>query len=94
MPYNRLCNAGSKKDGESMQDALPSVSVVVPIYNVERYLPQCLEALCSQTLRDLEIVAVNDGSTARIAVCFAGVGAEGRAHRHRRPSRIRGTALL
>ncbi len=46
-----------------MQDALPSVSVVVPIYNVERYLPQCLEALCSQTLRDLEIVAVNDGST-------------------------------
>ena len=46
MPYNRLCNAGSRKDGESMQDALPSVSVVVPIYNVERYLPQCLEALC------------------------------------------------
>ena len=46
-----------------MQQACPSVSVLVPIYNVERYLPQCLEALCSQTLRDLEIVAVNDGST-------------------------------
>ena len=63
MPYNRLRNAGSRKDGESMQQACPSVSVLVPIYNVERYLPQCLEALCSQTLRDLEIVAVNDGST-------------------------------
>lgn len=46
-----------------MQNAHPSVSVLVPIYNVQRYLPQCLEALCGQTLRDLEIVAINDGST-------------------------------
>ena len=42
-----------------MQQACPSVSVLVPIYNVERYLPQCLEALCSQTLRDLDIVIVD-----------------------------------
>lgn len=41
----------------------PIVSVLVPVYNVERYLPQCLDALCGQTLHNLEIIAINDGST-------------------------------
>ena len=54
-----------------MQQACPSVSVLVPIYNVERYLPQCLEALCSQTLRDLEIVAVNEDVYKRQSSCPA-----------------------
>ena len=39
------------------------VSVILPVYNVEKYLNQCLESLVSQTLEDIEIVAVNDGST-------------------------------
>lgn len=39
------------------------VSVLVPIYNVEQYLPQCLDSLCAQTLKSLEIVCINDGST-------------------------------
>lgn len=39
------------------------VSIVVPIYNVERYLPQCLDSLVNQTLKDIEIICVNDGST-------------------------------
>ena len=39
------------------------VSVVVPIYNVERYLRQCLDSIVTQTLRDIEIICVNDGST-------------------------------
>lgn len=43
----------------------PSVSVVIPIYNVEAYLPQCLDSICSQTLDDIEIICVNDGSTDR-----------------------------
>lgn len=41
----------------------PKVSVIVPIYNVENYLSQCLDSLANQTLNDLEIVCVNDGST-------------------------------
>lgn len=39
------------------------VSVLVPIYNVEKYLRQCLESLVNQTLESIEIVCINDGST-------------------------------
>lgn len=39
------------------------VSVIIPIYNVEAYLEKCLESLINQTLEDIEIIAVNDGST-------------------------------
>lgn len=42
---------------------MPKVSVVVPIYNVEKYLEECLESLVGQSLRDMEFVCVNDGST-------------------------------
>lgn len=41
----------------------PIVSVVVPVYNVKRYLPKCLDSLISQTLKNLEIIAIDDGST-------------------------------
>ena len=43
----------------------PKVSILVPVYNVERFLLQCLDALCGQTLRDIEIVCINDGATDR-----------------------------
>ncbi len=39
------------------------VSIIVPIYNVEKYLSKCLESLIGQTLKEIEILAVNDGST-------------------------------
>ncbi len=39
------------------------LSVIVPVYNVETYLKQCLDSLLAQTLKDMEIIAVNDGST-------------------------------
>ena len=38
------------------------ISVVVPIYNVEKYLPKCVESICGQTYRNLEIILVDDGS--------------------------------
>ncbi|MDY4041933.1 MAG: glycosyltransferase [Collinsella sp.] len=44
-----------------------TVSIVVPVYNVERYLPMCLDSLRNQTYRDIEIICVNDGSTDRSA---------------------------
>lgn len=39
------------------------VSVIIPIYNTAEYLPQCLESVMNQTLQDIEIICVNDGST-------------------------------
>lgn len=39
------------------------VSVIVPVYNVEEYLQECLDSLVSQTLDEIEIICVNDGST-------------------------------
>ncbi len=41
----------------------PKISIIVPIYNVEKYLAKCLDTLTGQTLKDIEILAVNDGST-------------------------------
>lgn len=40
----------------------PVVSVVVPIYKVERYLAQCVDSMLAQTLRDIEVILVDDGS--------------------------------
>lgn len=40
----------------------PKVSVVVPVYNTEKYLKQCVDSLISQTLEDIEIILVDDGS--------------------------------
>jgi glycosyltransferase involved in cell wall biosynthesis len=41
----------------------PFFSIVLPVYNVERYLSQCMDSLLAQSFDDFEIVAVNDGST-------------------------------
>lgn len=42
---------------------MPLISIIVPVYNVERYLSQCIDSLLSQTLVDIEIILINDGST-------------------------------
>ena len=39
------------------------ISVIVPVYNVEKYLKRCLDSLINQTMKEIEIIIVNDGST-------------------------------
>lgn len=58
---------------KTIDDSLPLVSVVVPIYNVENYLEVCLYSLAAQTHRNVKVVMVDDGSTdgsAKIAKRF------------------------
>jgi len=42
---------------------MPEVSVVIPVYNVEPYLPECIDSVLNQTFSDLEVICVDDGST-------------------------------
>lgn len=42
---------------------MPLISVIIPVYNVEKYVGKCLVSLVEQTFRDFEVIAVNDGST-------------------------------
>ena len=46
-----------------MIEILPCVSVIIPVYNTAPYLQRCLESVCNQTLKNIEIICVNDGST-------------------------------
>lgn len=48
--------------GEGVVTAGCKVSVVVPVYNTEKYLRECLDSVLSQSIRDLEVICVNDGS--------------------------------
>ena len=41
----------------------PIVSVIIPVYNAEKFLKQCLNSVISQTLKEIEIICVDDGST-------------------------------
>ncbi len=45
-----------------MIDSMPLISVIVPIYNVEKYLPKCVESILAQTYKNLEIILIDDGS--------------------------------
>ena len=49
--------------GLGKQTDTPAVSVLVPVYNVEKYLPACLDSLAAQKLKSIEFICINDGST-------------------------------
>lgn len=42
---------------------MPELSIIVPVYNTEQYLEECLESIHCQTLQDIEVICVDDGST-------------------------------
>lgn len=56
-------NSKLTSQDQTISDAAPLISVLVPIYNVERYLDECLDSLKVQTFRNFEVLCINDGST-------------------------------
>ena len=44
-------------------DNAPLISIIVPVYNAERFLPYCVESILKQSYQNLEIILVDDGST-------------------------------
>lgn len=50
----------------------PKVSVIVPVYNCEKYIERCIKSLQNQTLKEMEIILVNDGSTDKsLELCYS-----------------------
>ena len=41
---------------------MPTVSIIIPIYNAEKYLKKCISSVISQSYKDIEIILINDGS--------------------------------
>ena len=39
-----------------------AISIVIPVYNIERYLNKCLDSIINQSFKDFEVICVNDGS--------------------------------
>lgn len=61
------------------KETSPLISVVVPVFRVEKYLPECIESILRQSYRNLEIVLVDDGSPDRSgAICDEFAGKDGR----------------
>ena len=58
---------------------MPKVSVIVPVYRVEKYLDQCVASVCAQTFTDWELILVDDGSPDRCgAMCDEWAAKDGR----------------
>lgn len=51
-----------------MDEKKPLISIIVPVYNVEDYIEECLESLVKQTYKNLEIILIDDGSTDNLSL--------------------------
>lgn len=65
----------------------PKVSVVIPIYNTAEYLREAIDSICNQTLKELEIILINDGSTdGSLAIIEEYVARDSRVQIHTQPN--------
>ena len=55
-------------------EKIPAVSVIIPVYNAQKYLEQMLESVMRQSLKEIEIICIDDGSTDRSADIIQSLG--------------------
>ncbi len=63
---DEFCHRTGRREnnmGKTDRSETPKISVIVPVYNTENYLSQCLESIIGQTMKEIEIICVDDGST-------------------------------
>ena len=64
---------------ERTEKSGPEISVIVPVYKVERFLPECIDSLLAQTFADFELILVDDGSPDNCpALCDAAAAKDSR----------------
>ena len=76
-----ICAAreGDGKKADNMQEENIKISIIVPVYNVESYIEQCLDSIRKQTYSNLEVILIDDGSVdASASVCQRYVGEDSR----------------
>lgn len=61
--YKKVQTVKKEQMKEEIATTVPLISIVVPIYNVERYVRKCLDSLKAQTMKQIEIICCDDGST-------------------------------
>ena len=72
---------------------MAKISVIVPIYNAEKYLAQCIESLIHQTHRNLQILLINDGSTdSSLSIAQEFAQRDSRIEIHTQPNQGQGAA--
>ena len=69
------------------------ISVVIPAYNVARFLPRCLKSVFAQTLKPEEVIVVDDGSTDNTAALAEGLGAKVISRQNGGPGAARNTGI-
>ena len=79
-----------------MKKTIPAISIIIPMYNVEKYIVECLDSILAQTFDDYEVIAVDDCSTDKTCEVvesylpkFNGGGGETQSHLLRQKFRRR-----